>query len=224
MLLGPHGIGKSATLNFLQGKLRRQGHQCSILNMTGLDYESFVWQLGESLGCFPEDHRSLAAIWRDIFDRIQVNRYQQTRTVLMFDDADGASPQMLDSVLRLVQWKTLVETQFTILLAADSARMMRLGRRLIELAHLRIDLQPWELEESSRFLKRSVQSAGSDQTVFDVRALERIYRLAEGYPLRLRQLAELALVAGAGQHLENVDVETVDAVQEELRFAVTTEV
>lgn len=224
MLMGPHGIGKTSTLHYLQSKLRSQGHQCCVLNMVGLDQESFVWQLGDALGCFPEDDRSLAAIWRDIFDRIQVNRYQHVRTILMFDDVDSAPPRMLDSLLRLIQWKSHAESRFTVILSADVARMMRLGRRLVELAHLRIDLTPWEQEDTARFLQRAVEAAGANNPVFDVRALEELYKQSEGYPLRLRQLAELSLLAAAGQRLDIVDTETVEGVQEELSFAVTGEV
>lgn len=224
MLMGRHGIGKTSTLYYLQSKLRSQGHQCCVMNMVGLDQESFVWQLGEALGCFPESDRSLAAIWRDIFDRIQVNRYQHIRTILMFDDVDSAAPRMLDSLLRLIQWKSQVESRFTVILSADDGRMMRLGRRLMELAHLRIDLAPWQQEDASRFLKQAVEAAGATHPVFDVRALEELYKQSEGYPLRLRQLAELSLLAGAGQRLDIVDTETVEGVQEELSFAVPADV
>ena len=224
LLAGHHGYGKTATLHYLQNKLKAQGHQCCILNVVGLDNESFVWQLGDVLGCFPEENRSMAAIWRDIFDRIQVNRYQQTRTILMFDDADCAQPQVADAMLRLIQWKTMVERLFTVVLSADSARLMRLGRRVIELAHLRIDLQPWEQADSAKFLQESAQNAGASNPVFDVRALEELHRLSDGSPLRLRQLADLSLVAGAGQKLNAVDVETVTSVHDELSFAVTAEV
>ncbi|MEM8679988.1 MAG: AAA family ATPase [Planctomycetota bacterium] len=221
LLLGPHGIGKTSTLHYLQRQLRNQGHLAASINLVGLDADSFVWQLGEATGCFPEDDRSLAAIWRDIFDRIQVNRYQHARTILMFDDADGARPEVTDSLLRLIQWKPLVENRFTVILAADSGRVMRLGRRLVELSHLRVDLRPWEQDDSAKFLQTAAEKAGANNAIFDVRALEELHRLSDGIPLRLRQLAELSLVAGAGQNLSSVDIDTVGGVHEELSFSVT---
>ena len=67
------------------------------------------------------------------------------------------------------------------------------------------------------FIHRELESAGSDRVVFNQDTVEEIHRISGGVPRRIWQLAELALIAGAGQELERIDAETVAAVQEELQ-------
>ncbi len=45
---------------------------------------------------------------------------------------------------------------------------------------------------------------------------ERLHELSQGIPRRVRQLAELSLLAGASKQLAAVDGPTVDSVHEEL--------
>jgi hypothetical protein len=52
--------------------------------------------------------------------------------------------------------------------------------------------------------------------------MRHIHRLAEGVPRRVKQLADMALVAGAGSELELVDVDVVESVFHELGVVVTS--
>ena len=52
-----------------------------------------------------------------------------------------------------------------------------------------------------------------------MRAITCLHELTDGVPRRVRQLAELALLAGAGQELELIHEDTVNAVNDELSVA-----
>jgi len=57
------------------------------------------------------------------------------------------------------------------------------------------------------------------QPAFDEAAARRLFELSGGAPRKVNQLAQLALLAGAGQKLVQIDRETIDAVEEELSVA-----
>jgi len=57
------------------------------------------------------------------------------------------------------------------------------------------------------------------QPAFAENGARRLFELSGGAPRRVNQLAQLALLAGAGQKLTQIDASTIDAVEEELSVA-----
>ncbi len=66
------------------------------------------------------------------------------------------------------------------------------------------------------YLQTALTHAGRRQPTFAAAAAQRLFQLSGGMPRRVNQLAQLALVAGAGQQLAEIDEETVLAVHDEL--------
>jgi type II secretory pathway predicted ATPase ExeA len=118
----------------------------------------------------------------------------------------------------MVQWKPSETSSVTTVLSSTTDRSELVGQRLLELCDLAIEVTPWEIEDTETFLRGSLEAAGADSKVFDSEAIESIQQISGGIPRRIAQLAELALVAGAGAELESVDQEIVLAVNEELRM------
>ncbi len=157
-------------------------------------------------------------LWRTVVDRLAENRYQQLPTILLLDDADEMSPEIVPHIIRLLRQDPTAQSSLTVVLAADPRRVKRLGRRMLELCELRIELESWEPDDTRQYLRQSLTAAGTDRAVFDSAAASRLHELSHGVPRQVSYLAELALVAGAGQHLSQIDQATVDAVYEELRL------
>ena len=104
----------------------------------------------------------------------------------------------------------------TIVLAAQPTGLARLPGGLLEMADLRIDLAAWEPADTARFIETSLAKAGRSAPAFGESAIARLHELSGGIPRRVSQLAELALVAGAGRRLASIDAETVESACLEL--------
>jgi general secretion pathway protein A len=104
----------------------------------------------------------------------------------------------------------------TVVAAARPESARRIGQRLLDHVALRIDLAPWNEDETRHYLHTSLAAAGRQQPAFNEAAERRLFELSRGAPRRVNQLAQLALLAGAGQKLVQVDAATIDAVEEEL--------
>ena len=150
-------------------------------------------------------------------DRLEEYRYQRLPTILLFDDADEMSAEMVPHVIRLLRQDPSAQSMLTVVLAADPRGWAGSQRRLLELCELRIELESWEPDDTRNYLQQSLTRAGTDRPVFESEAASRLHELAHGIPRQVSYLAELALVAGAGQHLSQIDAATVEAVFAELR-------
>jgi type II secretory pathway predicted ATPase ExeA len=102
----------------------------------------------------------------------------------------------------------------TIVLAAERAD--RLPGRLLELADLRIDLEPWEPADTSHYVSKALERAGATSEIFTDDALRHLHDRCQGVPRRVIQLASLALLAGAGQQANQIDAEIVARANHEL--------
>lgn len=216
LLLGPSGSGKSLVQEVLAYEATRDGAQAAKVNLLALSEGEFLFQLADALRLFPARGEPPHWLWRRIVDRLAEHRLQQVQTVILLDDVDETHPETLEQVVRLVQHDTHPASQLTIVLAAAPHRVNRLGYRLPALADLRVDLEPWDAEDTTQFVVETLQRCGRSEPLFTDQALRRLHDLAAGTPRRVCQLADLCLLAGAAQGLESIDEATVDTVSQEL--------
>ncbi len=216
LLLGPPGSGKTLLLEVFHRDASRQGFVVAKANLLGLSPEELEWSVAAQLGTNPRDGDSRGQVWRKITNRLVENRYQQITTLLLIDDADDASVETLSSIARMLQLDPSPDSRITAIMALDEENTGRLGQRLLGMTDLRIDLSPWQPNETAQYLDDCLDSAGCSESVFDESASTRLHELGNGIPRHVIRLAHLSLMAGAGQQLDTIDGETVESVYEEL--------
>jgi general secretion pathway protein A len=216
LLLGEAGTGKSLILEIFARSLGRVGRQSAKLSLAGLDPHGFLWQLAGQLGIESASTASTFALTRAVTDHIAANRYQQRATILLLDDADTARPEVSDQIVWLAQLDTSRDARLTIVLAVQPERLYKLDTRLLELADLRIDLEGWDADDTAAFVKQALAKAGRTTPIFSEAALVRLHELTGGVPRRIKQLADLALLAGAGGNMAQIEPSTIDSVYQEL--------
>ena len=215
LLLGPSGSGKSLLLEVLASQLRQAARPVAKLSLLGVEPGEMLSLVAAGWGVSLEPTATLATMWRSVADRLAEYRYQQLEAVVLLDDADQADRDVLQHVTRLVRFDAS-DTRLTVVLAGRCEAMMKLGPRLLDLADLRIDVEPWEPTDTEQFLQSVLAQAGQHSQVFDPQAVARLHELSEGIPRRVSQLADLALVAGASQHLTLIDAGVIEEVYREL--------
>ena len=216
LLVGPAGSGKSMLLEVFAQQLERTGRPVAKLSLLGVEPAEMLWLLAAGWGLSLNPTQSLAALWRAVTDRLTEFRYQRLAAVALLDDADQADPQVLQHVTRLARFDPSPETRLTLVLAGHNERMAKLGEPLRELVDLRIEVEPWEAADTKEFLDERLAQAGGRSPVFADEAIARLHELAHGIPRRVSRLADLALLAGAGQELQQIDAAVVEEVYQEL--------
>jgi len=219
LLMGASGSGKTVVLEAFCEQLRRRGRPVVKINLLGVEPAEMLLLLAAGLKLNPEPSASPVALWRAITDRLAEFYYQKSQTVILLDDADCADDWVLAQVARLARHESSSESRLTLILAGRREKMGRLGDRLLELAELRIDLEPWNQADTANYLNTSLAHAGSKSPVFSESAIDRLHDLTHGIPRRAAQLADLSLLAGAGANLPQIDADVVESVYHELGTA-----
>jgi len=216
LLMGERGSGKSLVLELFARQLRDSSRPVAKLSLLGVDRGEFLWTLATRLGMNPDPGLAPAWFWRMISDRIAEHHYQQLPTVVLLDDADRAARDVLIQVRRLAKHELASGAPLTLVLAGQTVRMGRVGTDLLEMAQLRIDLEPWEVSDTESYLKGSEVESDRAAPSFAEPAIARLHELAQGVPRRVAQLADLARWAAIGSHRECIDAETVETACREL--------
>lgn len=224
VLLGPSGSGKSLLLTKLARELAQQTSAANVVSQSllGLDEQQFLLAIAQQFDLNPRTSFTTVELWRRVIDRLKEQAYQQTPCALLLDDVHTASAAVLTAASRLAEAPISPEARLTIVLACDDRQAKRLGERLLSRCALRIDVEPWDADDTIAFLQDAVatlQAIDGDDgrtCAFSPAALEKIHTLAGGIPRRVNQLAQWSLVAGAGLGLDEIDDETVTAAAEEM--------
>ena len=151
-----------------------------------------------------------------MLDRLAEYRYQQVQAVLLFDNADQAGRRVLQSTRTARTARSLARR------AADAraGRPLRPhgppGRPPARSGRTADRRGAWQANETADYLRRSLAEAGRQSPVFDEPAVAKLHELSHGIPRRVSQLADLALVAGAGRQLQQIDADVVESVYQEL--------
>jgi type II secretory pathway predicted ATPase ExeA len=214
LLLGPAGSGKSAVLAEYAERAARGGALVASANAAAADELHVLVSL--AVGLLTDSQGDARQLWQRLADRAEEMKLEGLTALVLLDDLDRAAPGTLSLVKRLL---ALPNEPLTIVASARPETVGRLGLRLLEQTALRIDLAPWTQTETREYLDTSLTRAGRVQPAFAEAGAQRLFELSGGAPRRVNQLAQLALLAGAGQKLSLIDAETIDAVQEELSVA-----
>jgi len=220
LLVGESGSGKSMVLRHFSGQLKRQDCQTALVNLIGLEVDELLWHVAVQLGLNPADDLPRYAMWRLISDRLCENRHQQIATVVMLDDADLASGDMVQHVHRLVHLDSSLDSCLTVIFASSLSEACELDERLLGLSELRIELEPWQQDEVADYLASCLNRLGQSGVGFDSAAVSHLTWLSNGLPRRVHQLAELALLAASDRQITSIDSDTVETLHEELCVAV----
>ncbi|HPM84035.1 MAG TPA: AAA family ATPase [Candidatus Anammoximicrobium sp.] len=213
ILTGHDGTGKSLVLARFLDEARRSGQAACSVNLLGLEPRDFLWELAAGLRARPRAGDDVFSLWRRVSDRLRENQILNRNTAIVLDDADDAAHEMLICVLRLLKSHP---RGTTLILAADPARLTRLGGDLLQLSQLRIHLEPWEAGDVREYLQTSLTRVGADPERFDDSAVARLHELSGGLPRWVAHLAELTWLAAAGRELDGIDADVVDSAYEAL--------
>lgn len=222
LALGPPGSGKTTLLAKFRQDLQTQGATAVYVRLLGLGLPEALLATAVGLHVSPSRDASCAELWRRIADRLAEHRHQRTSAVLLFDDADAAAEDVLLGLARLLELEPSPEARLTVVLAADSSRAVRLGRRILDRVGLRMDIDPWQRDDVQRWIQTALardcrqRNLSQPDCSFTPDAVETVVQRSGGNPRRVVQLVGWALVAAAGLELAEIDDETVAAAAEEL--------
>ncbi len=147
-----------------------------------------------------------------------LERYQAgERAVLIVDEAQNLSPQMLEEIRLLTNLETTTEKLLQIILSGQPELERKLNqpdlRNLRQRITLRAKTCALSLEDTQGYVMERLRIAGSNgEEVFTPEAIQAVHRLARGIPRVTNLLCEHALISAFVDQRKPVPRETVEEV------------
>ncbi|HEY2808589.1 MAG TPA: AAA family ATPase [Steroidobacteraceae bacterium] len=198
-LTGEVGTGKTTIVRSLLAQTPKNAEIALILNPKMTPAE-FLLTICEELGIGVPD--SALGSLKDLVDILSHYLLRAhaagRRVVLVVDEAQNLSPEVLEQVRLLTNLETNTQKLLQIILIGQPELRELLGRNeLRQLAQRvtgRYHLNPLSREETSAYVRHRLRVAGSTADIFAPAALGEAYRLSEGVPRVINVISDRALL------------------------------
>lgn len=222
LLTGEVGTGKTTVLNMVLDWLRRNHAATAFIFNTHLTTSELFESLMADLGIPCESHSKSEILMR--LNRWLLDRYSNGQTaVLIVDEAQGLSDQLLEEIRFLTNLETSTEKLLQVVLSgqpefAEKLRHPHL-RQLRQRITVRCRTHPLSLEETQGYITERLRIAGATNGgIFSPEAIESVHHRAKGIPRVINVLCEHALINSFAAHESIVTAAQIEAVAREFEL------
>jgi type II secretory pathway predicted ATPase ExeA len=215
LLEGKPGVGKSITIRRFLQDLDEQRYRVVHLTSHPTTPMGFLRSLSRALGLPMRAHAA------DLFDAaqkhlVEKNEDQAPHPLLVLDDAEGMSAEVLDLVRRLTAWSLDAEDRFSVLVCGTDQLLRTLRHPVLEPLCSRFSyartLQSFTMEDTRNYILFHIQRADSRPDLFSDDAVRRVFQASQGCPRNINQVALQALVEAAVQGIDKITGDFVGSV------------
>ena len=216
LLTGEVGTGKTTLINKLLEWLHKERVSTAFVFNPRLSVSQFFDFMMADFGIPCESHQKgqmLVKLNQWLLDRYRAGE----RAVLVVDEAQNLSPQMLEEIRLLTNLETSTEKLLQIVLAGQPELEQKLNqpqlRQLRQRITLRAKTRQLTLEETQGYIEERLRIAGAENPeIFSPEAVEAVHHYARGIPRVTNLLCEHALVSSFACQQNPVPAEIVEEV------------
>ena len=216
LLTGEVGTGKTTLINKLLEWLHKERVFTAFVFNPRLSVSQFLDFMMADFGIPCESNQKgqmLLKLNQWLLDRYQAGE----RAVLVVDEAQNLSPQMLEEIRLLTNLETSTEKLLQIVLAGQPELEQKLNqpqlRQLRQRITLRAKTRQLTLEETQGYIQERMRIAGAENPdIFSPEAVAAVHRFARGIPRVTNLLCEHALVSSFVDQKNPVPPEIVEEV------------
>ena len=218
LLTGEVGTGKTTLVNRLLEWLQKERVSTAFVFNPRLSVSQFFDFMMADFGIPCESRQKSQVLLK--LNQWLLDRYQAgERAVLIVDEAQNLSPQMLEEIRLLTNLETSTEKLLQIVLSGQPELEHKLNqpqlRQLRQRITLRAKTRPLTHEETTGYIQERLRIAGAENTnVFSAEAAEAVHRYARGIPRVTNLICEHALISAFVDQRNPV---TADIVEEAAR-------
>lgn len=199
VVTGEVGTGKTTMLRWMMQRLDRTVLVAYIFNPR-LSVPEFYQHVAALLDVQKWETKS--ELLMELGRTLESRHSRGLRTVLIIDEAQGLSPQVLEEIRLLSNFESDTAKQLQIVLTGQPELRKVLNdpdlRQLKQRIALRCVIKPLpNVEETERYITSRLLVAGAKRTnIFSLGAIYYIFRCSEGIPRSINNLCDNALLAG----------------------------
>jgi general secretion pathway protein A len=214
LLTGEVGSGKTTLVRHL---VRQVGDEAAIalISNTHEAFRSVHPWVAQALAVVPADDSDVA-IYEAIVDCFVREYGRGRRTLLIIDEAQNLSPQLLEELRLLSNVNSEKDLVLQVLLVGQpELRQTLLRAELRQLAQrISVDfhLRPLAAPDTAAYVRHRLLTAGVARELFDPESVALIHAQTRGVPRLINQLCDIALVYGYADGRQQIDAELVTKV------------
>lgn len=217
VVTGEVGTGKTTILRWMMQRLDRTVLVAYIFNPR-LSVPEFYQHVATLLGV--QNWETKSDLLLGLGRALEARHSRGLRTVLIVDEAQGLSPNVLEEIRLLSNFESDTAKQLQIVLTGQPELREVLNnpdlRQLKQRIALRCVIKPLPtIEETERYITSRLLVAGAERThIFSGAAIDFIYRCSDGIPRNVNNLCDNALLAGFAAGETTISRELVEEVAE----------
>ncbi len=212
-LTGEVGTGKTTLCRSVLEQLPVHVDVAYILNPRLTDVELLANICDELHISYPEGSLSLKTLVDNLHRYLLDAQGRGRRTVLIIDEAQNLSPDVLEQIRLLTNLETSTQKLLQIILIGQPELIKLLDRQeLRQLAQritARYHLLPFSVAETKAYVAHRLDVAGGAGNVFTRGALTEIYRYSRGLPRLINVICDRSLLGAYVQGHRRVSAQTV---------------
>ncbi len=148
---------------------------------------------------------------------------QKRKVLLLIDDCHRLRQEMLEE-LRLLSNMEIGDAKLINIFFVGQPEFYEMlmrpaNRALLQRLTLNVELHPLDINGTGAYIRHRLKAAGSEESLFNARAIEVIHRLSRGIPDRINAICQLALVNGSARGLSVIDQTIIAASARDLNLA-----
>jgi general secretion pathway protein A len=226
-LTGEVGTGKTTLCRCLLEQLPPEVDVALILNPRLTVVEFLAGLCDELHVVYPVQNMSVKVLVDALHGYLLDAHARGRRTVLIVDEAQNLSAEVLEQVRLLTNLETAEEKLLQIILIGQPELIRLLGeRRLRQLAQritARYHLLPFSTKDTCAYIRHRVQVAGRRSDLFTPMAMRWVRRLSGGVPRLINVICDRALLGAYAGDRQCVDVAIVRQAGREVRGMILPE-
>ena len=218
-LTGEVGTGKTTLIRSVLERLPEKAEIALILSpqLTTLEFLATIVQ---ELHCAAPTERTVKAHIDVLNAHLMQAHADGRRVVLMVDEAQTLSPELLEQVRLLTNLETSKQKLLQIILIGqpelrellDRPEMRQIAQRITGRYHL----EPLQKDDTRAYVSHRLRVAGAQSDIFTKRAIDSLYKHSRGIPRLINVIADRALLAGYTRDERRIDTKLVSAAAAEV--------
>jgi general secretion pathway protein A len=218
-LTGEVGTGKTTLIRSVLERLPEKADIALILSPQ-LTTVEFLETIVQELHCAPPTERTVKAHIDVLNAHLMRAHAEGRRVVLIVDEAQTLSPELLEQVRLLTNLETSKQKLLQIILIGqpelrellDRPEMRQIAQRITGRYHL----EPLRKDDTRAYVNHRLRVAGAQSDIFTKRAIVALYKHSRGIPRLINVIADRALLAGYTKDRRSIDTKLVSAAAAEV--------
>jgi general secretion pathway protein A len=225
VLTGEVGTGKTTLLHALLHELNGNAQTAFIFNTIANQKDLLRTVCEDFRLTAPETEAKEIHDYISLLNRFLLESYQKGgNCVLIIDEAQNLSAEVLDSVRLLSNFETAEDKLLQILMVGQPELSARLNapqlRQVKQRVALRHNLRPLTLTECIEYVGRRLEIAGGTPSIFTGAALRTIYAYSGGTPRVINILCDNSMLTAYALNRKRVEEYMIREVAEDLSLPV----